>query len=248
MNKKILLYLLVSLMSSATLPSASFASAECPTLRVAAAEIPYFVESAEKGEFVELIRSAAARANLDLTIQVFPKKRALSLFQLGRVDALVPHSSAGKEVVSYKSLPILTKRDFVFVRKGTPVPASIKELEGLRIGLTRQYAYPKSLTSNKKVEFSRAPNSDRENIKMLSLGRLDGSIIEERSGLRAIMESGASNIVYDKNHPINELLVWVLFSRNKCGQYFMEKINSEFNAMKLDGEWYSIKGISKPDS
>ncbi|MEP2704635.1 MAG: transporter substrate-binding domain-containing protein [Roseibium sp.] len=225
-------------------PTASIAKTECPVMNVAAAEIPHFIETAQKGEFIELIRSAAKRADLELNIQLFPKKRALSLFLNGKVDALVPHSSAGKDLPSYKSMPILTKRDFVFVRRGMPIPTSVEELEGLRIGLTTQYAYPKALTSNTKIEFSRAPNSDLANIKMLSLGRFDGSIIEERSGLQAISAAGVTDIVYDKSQPINELLVWIMFSKTECGLYYRVKINSEFLAMKTDGEWNSIKGLS----
>lgn len=223
------------------------AAAKCSHMNVAAAEIPYFVESPVKGQFVELLRAAAKRAELSLNIKLYPKKRALGLFQIGVVDVLMPHSSAGVDVPSYKSVPILNKRDFVFVRKGTPIPASIEELEGLRIGLTSQYAYPKSLTENKKIEFSRAPNTDLESIRMLSIGRFDGSIIEERSGLKAISEAGVADIVYDENNPINELNVWILFGESACGLEYRDKINAAFQAMIADGEWDTIKKLTAPN-
>jgi polar amino acid transport system substrate-binding protein len=229
-------------------PNTSLANTDCQTLNIAAAEIPYFVESEHKGAFVELIRTAATRAGLDLTIKVFPKKRALKLFQHGRVNALLPHSSAGIDLPSHKSTPILIKRDFVFVRRGTPIPKSIPELEGLQIGLTKQYAYSNLLTSNKNIEFSRAPHSDLANIKMLSVGRIDGSIIEERSGLKAIADANADNIVYDKNYPINEFLVWMLFRKNSCGLELSEKMNSEFSKMKSDGIWQDIMALPKSGS
>ncbi len=225
----------------------SLAADGCNKMIVAAAEIPHFVESESEGEFVVLLQSAAKRADLALDIRLYPKKRALGLFQMGVVDALMPHSSAGADVASYKSLPILTKRDFAFVRKGGSVPSSVSDLEGLRIGLTAQYAYPKSLTANDEIDFSREPNSDLDNIRMLSAGRLDGSIIEEQSGLRAIAEAGVDNIVYDETSPINELSVWILFAKTECGALHAEKINSAFRAMINDGEWAAIKKADPPN-
>ncbi|CTQ52018.1 Bacterial extracellular solute-binding proteins, family 3 [Roseibium album] len=246
MNTRSFLFIVASLSLGAMTPNTSLANTDCRRLNVAAAEIPYFVESEDKGVFVNLIRTAARRAGLELTIKVYPKKRALKLFQHGRVNALLPHSSAGTDLPSYKSTPILIKRDFVFVRRGTPIPKTISELEGLQIGLTKQYAYSNLLTSNKNIEFSRAPHSDLANIKMLSFGRLDGSIIEERSGLKAISDAGVGNIVYDRQHPINEFLVWVLFSKDKCGKQLSNKMNSEFSAMKSDGKWEEV--MTPPNS
>ena len=248
MRKNTLLTLFMLLTSASLCISQAQAASECRSLDVAAAEIPFFVESPNDGVFIDLIRTAAARADIDIKIAIFPKKRALSLFQKQRKNALLPHSSAGVELAAFKSDPILTKRDFVFVRRGTPIPRNIRDLEGLRIGLTQQYAYPEALISNDRVRFSREPASDLENIKMLSLGRLDGSVIEERSGLKAIAESGADNITYDRTSPINELLVWMLFKNDACGKQHMEKLNAAFAAMRSNGEWQSILRQSGPKS
>jgi len=239
--------LLAVLVWAAVLPWPSFATENCTTMTVAAAEIPLFVESATEGEFMELLWAAAKRADLDLDIRLYPKKRALNLFQAGAVDALVPHSSAGVELPAYKSLPILIKRDFVFVREGSPVPTSVRDLEGQLIGLTAQYAYAEILTSNPGIRFSRAPNSDLENIKMVSAGRFDGAVIEERSGLTAIAEAGVSNIIYDPASPINELQVWVLFAKTDCGRVYADKINAAFRDMISDKEWNAIRKLSSPN-
>ena len=245
MNTKRLIKVISLIVVTVAIPTTSFADTQCKTLNVAAAQIPHFIENENKGVFIHLIRTAAKRAGLKLTVNVYPKKRALRTFEIGRANSLLPHSSAGAPVPSYRSMPILIKRDFVFVRRGSPIPASIKELEGLHIGLTKQYAYPKSITSNTRILINRTPTTDENNIRMLSAGRLDGSIIEEASGLRAISEAAVNNVVYDKFQPINELQVWMLFSKNECGKKNMEKINSEFAAMKSDGTWQSIMVPSK---
>jgi ABC-type amino acid transport substrate-binding protein len=216
------------------------ADEHCRDLKVAAAKIPHFIESEQKGVFIDLIRAAALRSKIKLVIKVYPKKRALRLFTTGQADALIPHSSAGAEVPSHKSTPILVKRDFAFVRNGTPIPESVKDLEGLHVGLTSQYAYPKTLTSNTKITFVRSPSSDVTNIRMLSAGRFQASIIEERSGLKAISEAGVENVIYDRNHPVNELQVWMLFGKSRCGKTHVEKMNAAFAAMKSDGQWKTI--------
>lgn len=236
------------LLFSASTPVISFADSNCKIVNVAAAKIPHFIESNNRGVFINLVREGAIRAGLELTISVFPKKRALMMFKTGEVAALIPHSNVGERVAAYKSTPLFIKRDFAFVRGGTPIPDSIDALEGLSVGLTAQYAYPKSLTSNKKIIFGKKPNSDTDNIKMLSMGRHDVSIIEEHSGLKAISEAGVKNIVYDPRNPISEILVWMLFSKNDCGKNQSEKINAAFSSMKTDGIWTSIMKQSQNEN
>ncbi len=212
----------------------------CGPLTVAAARIPHFIENDQKGVFIALIRKAADIAKLDLVINVAPKKRAVQFFKNGAANALLPHSSAGEDIPSHKSIPILIKRDFAFTRQGKAIPTSVDDLEGLSVGLTFQYAYPKSITEHKNITFIRSPATDEMNLKMLSNNRFDVAIIEERSGLRALATASISNVTYDKKHPLTELFVWILFKKDECGLIHKKKMDAAFKQMKQDGSWDTI--------
>ncbi len=245
MKKNYPIFVIIVLVFAVRVPAFSQINDDCKTVSVAAAEVPHFVESENKGVFIDLVREGAARSDLELTISVYPKKRALLMFEAGQVAALLPHSSAGAKVTAYKSVPLYIRRNYAFVRRGSQIPNSIEALEDLNVGLTAQYAYSESLTTNKKIVFANEPVSDEINIKMLSAGRHDVSIIEEISGLKAISNAGVDNIVYDKNQPISEMLVWMLFGKNECGKKQSEMFNTAFSSMKADGSWDAIFSRSK---
>jgi len=219
--------------------SLSFAKNTCDGLRVSAVKIPHFSENEHKGVFIDMIRQAALRAGLAIEINVYPKKRAVKVFAAKSANVYLPRASDGPELISHKSLPIFTRRDFAFVREGTAVPKSILDLEGRSVGLTRNYIYSKRLLQNNNIKFIYAPN-DRQNIKMLDEGRFDVSIIEEFSGLKAVKQARVKNILFDKQYPISDLVIWVLFEKSDCGLIYRDKINAAFKAMKRDGRWAAI--------
>lgn len=233
----ILLFLVMTL--SSFTGQADHGQGNCTSLNAVAAKIPNFIEDPHNGIFINLMRTAAKNAGLEIDIRVYQKKRAVEIFERSGANVLFPHSSAGKKLTSYKSDPIFVKRDFAFVRTGDPVPETIEDLEGLFVGLTHQYAYPKSLTNNINIKTVNAP-TDVNNIKMLSNRRFDVSVIEERSGLEAIRKAGVDNITYDKSNPLVELKVWVMFEKTECGKILAGKINTAFQQMKKDGSWASI--------
>ncbi len=226
----------------------SIAVANCDTLSVAAAKIPHFSESADKGIFISLIREAASRANLNIDIEVMPKKRALISFLRGNSNTLMPHSSAGQKLDAYKSKPILAKMDLAFVRKGDNVPQSVDDLSGKTVGLTAQYSYPKHLTSRQDIRFVQQAQNDEENIKMLAAGRYDVAIIEKSSGSRAVEKTARGEIDFNLFRPITELQVWIMFSKDDCGRHLQQKINEAFNRMREDNSWQNLFKQTKSDS
>ena len=221
-------------------PATAATEEECSTLSVAAARIPHYIENRTTGIFIELLTEATKYAGLDLKVSVLPKKRALQQFLRGHFNALIPHSSAGQKLDAYKSVPILIKRDFAFVRRGSSPPKTIEDMVGLRVGLTSQYAYPKSLTEREDINFTSQARSDQMNIRMLLAGRYDVAIIEQKSGLEAASSVGREQIIYDPRHPISELKVWIQYEKTACGQFYKQKIDQAISEMKADGNWRDL--------
>ncbi|MBE7635225.1 transporter substrate-binding domain-containing protein [Sneathiella sp. P13V-1] len=247
-NRNLRQRLFVAALASSLLSVPSSVMANCDTLSVAAAKIPHFSESADKGIFISLIREAATRANLNIDIEVMPKKRALARFLRGNSNTLMPHSSAGQKLDAYKSAPILAKMDLAFVRKGDTIPQSIDDLSGKTVGLTAQYSYPKHLTSRTDIHFVRQAQNDEENIRMLAAGRYDVAIIEKSSGSRAVNKSAKDKIDFDLQSPITELQVWIMFSKDDCGRQLQQKINKAFKSMRDDDSWQNLFKQTKADS
>ena len=160
----------------------------------------------------------------------------------------MPHSSAGQKLEAYKSDPILAKMDLAFVRKGDAIPQSIDDLSGKTVGLTAQYSYPKQLTSRTDIQFVRQAQNDEENIRMLAAGRYDVAIIEKSSGSRAVNKSAKNQIDFDQFHPITELQVWIMFSKDECGRQLQQKIDKAFRNMREDNSWQNLFKQTKADS
>lgn len=70
------------------------------------------------------------------------------------------------------------------------------------VGITLGYPCVKEVAESK--DFTVAPAADDvTNMKKLGAGRLDVFVVEERSGLKALQESGQTNIEYDKTVPLS---------------------------------------------
>ena len=121
---------------------------------------------------MDLLREAATRADIQYEITEAPPKRAMRYFEDGEVIALIPAllPTLGKD--SALTRPLFFKPIHAIVRKGDVLPENIGSLEGLRVGLTRGYSFPRSITFNEKVETDYADTTDASLKKLLD-GRVD---------------------------------------------------------------------------
>jgi len=203
---------------------------------VSAGEIPLFVVNANKGVFVEMAKEAAKRADVPVKIVVVPKKRAVAYFNSQRADALIPHPKGHPTAAGYPSVPVLTKRNYAYVRKGNTPPGRISDLVGKSVGLTAQYYYSKELLETPDIKFIRSAQTDSVNLSMLHRGRIDVAIAEEISGNEAIRKSGLTGeLVYDKDNPITALEVVMLFSLSECGKSLEKAFSQSLRSMESDG-------------
>lgn len=209
---------------------------------VSAGEIPLFVVNANEGVFVEMAKEAAKRADIPVKVVVVPKKRAVAYFNSQRADALIPHPKGHPTAAGYPSVPVLTKRNYAYVRKGNSLPRQISDLIGKSVGLTAQYYYSKELLETPDIKFTQSAQSDAINLSMLNRGRIDVAIVEEISGNEAIRKSGLTGeLVYDKDNPITALEVVMLFSLSDCGKSLEEAFSRSLRSMESDGTTERIK-------
>ena len=237
MKKWFALALTAALVFSA---SAAWAS----TVKMGSFQIPLMVESKDKGVFIELVKAIASRTGDQLEIIVAPPKRTVGSFAKGDIDGFFPCLDVMLQSDAAKSAPIYIKSDFAFTRSDTPKISDIKALEGKTVGITIGYPYAKELLTNKKIKLEQA-ESDVLNMKKLSKGRIDVFVVEEKTGVKALQESGASNIHYDKGKALSRQEVYFAFLSNAEGKALAAKFSKALADMKADGSFGKIMSKAK---
>jgi len=195
--------------------------------------IPLMVESKDKGVFIDLTKELAKRAGVSVEIVVAPPPRTIQNFQEDVVDCIFPGLDVTMPKAYSRSSSVYIKRDFAFYKKGNAL-TSLSELEGKTVGITRGYPYVMELTENKKIKLDFA-NDDVSNMKKLAMGRIDAFVVEEKSGLKALQDSGVSGIDYNKDKALSEQEVFFAFQKTADGASLAAKFSKAIDEIKEDG-------------
>lgn len=237
-NRLIILPLLV-LFSVPSLTQADTVS-EVKTYTIGVYEVPVMVTSTDSGVLVDLFKEAAKRANIDYKIEMYPSKRAVRYFQNGEIDGFFPafDESAGEKASKSESIHI--KNNVIFVRKDTEYINNVEQLARKIVGLTQGYHYDNRIFENPEIKIEYAP-SVLVNIQKLSAGRIDAFVAEDKTGLKALEESGIDNIHYDSGSTLFAKRAFFAFQGNEEGRALNERISEALIEMKKDGTFQKIK-------
>lgn len=200
-------------------------------LKVAAVHIPLMSESPTQGVFIDLLKDISQRSGLEFDVKVYPGKRAHYLFQQGEVDLLLPFPKGNRKKTGLLTDPIYSKRDFIFVKKGTPIPKTLEEAAGMRLGITEHYKYDARLYAQADLKLE-TTHSDLLNVRKLHSGRIDGFVAEEYSALSALKKSGFEDILYDQDHPVFTYDAVMLVQTTTQGLKTLEQINAALAELK----------------
>lgn len=191
--------------------------------------IPLMVEDESKGVFIEMVRKFFAKSEAELEIIVLPRNRSLDYFRNKRALILFP--GVGPEDLGehfLKTVTFYNKRDYLFFRKGENL-ATLKSLHGKVVGTTLGYPYSKEAVSAEGVHYESA-SSDEINFKKLEMKRIDAFLVEEVTGLQALKNIGAKNIIYDKDKPISSLPVYFAVQDSAEGKKWFQFLNEKLKA------------------
>lgn len=235
MKKSIILVLVLSL--SAFICLANLINAE--SYVIGSFPIPLVVEDKDDGVFVELTKEIAKRVGIQIEILVAPPPRTLHNFEQNLIIGLFPGLDVTMPKKEFsRSASIYVKRDFSFFQKGKGL-ATIKDLEGKKVGLTNGYPYVKELTENKNILFEFVED-DVLNMKKLGAGRIQAFVVEEKSGLEALKKAGETNIEYNKDVALSEQDVYYAFQNTPQGRELANKFSKALEEMKKDGTFAKI--------
>lgn len=192
--------------------------------------IPLMVEDEFKGVFIELVRKFFAKTDVDLEIIVLPRNRSLDYFR--NKKALILFPGVGPEDLGENYLKTVTfyhKRDYLFFRKGDHF-STLKSLQGKVMGTTLGYPYSKEAMSREGIHYESA-SSDEINFKKLEMKRIDAFLVEEVTGLQALKNIEAKNIVYDKEKPISSMPVYFAVQDSADGKKWFQFLNEKLKAL-----------------
>ncbi len=205
--------------------------------------IPLMVESPDKGVFIELTQEIAKTAGISAHISVNPPKRTVEMFSRKELDCFFPALDVMLPGKAAKSRNIYVKQDFAFYQKGKPL-VSLADLKGKNVGITLGYPYVKEVSENKA--FTLAPaNDDVTNMKKLGMGRIDAFVVEEKSGLKALKDSGQGNIEYDPKTPLSKQDVYYACTDTPEGKALAEKISGALGQLQSNGRFGEIMSKAK---
>lgn len=214
-------------------------SAQTTTYVMGSFPIPLMVEDQEHGVFVEIFHEVVKRLGEPIILEIYPTQRAQKLFTEKAIIGFFPASDKSAGENAAKSRPFYSKKNVVFVRNDASYITEVAQLEGKIVGLTKGYTYGPEITENPNITVEYA-DSDVLNMRKLSKGRLDAFIVEEQSGLKAVEESGVSDVIYDPHNPLSAIVIFFAFQDDEEGRLLAEKFSAVLTAMENDGSFDAI--------
>lgn len=103
-----------------------------------------FTENGElKGTYVDIIREACKRMNMEAEFQFYPWARAMVLVKNGKVDAIFPpFKTAERSEFLYFPESVDVTRNVIFAPKKRRLNIkNLEDLKGLVVGINDQYSY-----------------------------------------------------------------------------------------------------------
>ena len=211
-------------------------------IRIATYKIPKAVISANEGVFIELFMEVARRQKLDLSFQLFPTRRAISMFTNSEVQALMPVTErmfSGDDAYPFqRSVAIVQKKDFLFYRSDE-VFDSLKSLRGKSVGLAAGTPFPVEKLRKHNIRYH-VTGSTLQNLKMLALKRISAYIADARTVVPLLEKHDLKTISYNENKPIHLQDGFLAFQNTLEGKNLAKKISVGIKSMKRDGTFQQI--------
>lgn len=201
--------------------------------------IPLLSETPDRGAFMDMLREAANRAGITYRVDFYPPKRAVDLFLNHEVTALIP--ALQPEILAHAALtdPIFRKNIHALVRHGSPIPADIPQLQGLRIGLVNGFTYPPAITDDPLIIKDYA-DSTESSLKKLQSGRLDAVVADGYTAVKAMADLQIKGIDYDLSKTLHSQTAYIAFQPTGEGQALADRLTRAMRAMREDGTYHQL--------
>ena len=213
---------------------------------------PYSViekSGAYKGILVDLMERVLTYAGIPYTVKGFPQKRLFSNLSTGKTDIYMGIKGVPfyEDKVLFSDFAVAELDLRVYVRKGTPLIKTIKELKDKRVIVIMGYGY------GGLVRFLKDPANhitvDPSHTHTLAFRKLKAKradyILDYRCPASiTIKEVGIEGI---QSHSISKMGIYFIVSKKTPGAAeLMERIVNAYKSLKADGQLSDMLPILKP--
>ena len=217
-------------------------------------DLPYSTRNADgniTGFYVDLVQTALQRMNCKTIMVEMPWGRALAELEAGRLD-LLPGAlkTEPREAFAWFSRPLNKSPNVLFLAKSASDKLNMKKLADImerdfQLGTQVNVSYgPQFDELSKNPDFNKhlKPVYARKNgWKMLQLGRIDGMIADEVTGLIELKQLNLSEDIVKSHVVVSEDVAMIALSKKTTDTPFLNRLNKTLDNMLSDGTYVRIR-------
>jgi polar amino acid transport system substrate-binding protein len=191
----------------------------------------------------EIVRAAYKAVGIDVSFEVGPYNRLLKNVQDGTMLAAfnVPKERSNEGLYLFGKVPLFTALSAYYQNRDQPLKATRKEelINGEKVGVVFDYGYGDFFTGNDRIA-KIAVRSDLLNLKKLAMGRIDATILYDKTAKKLIEENELGNQI-EKAFDSEMADIYVAFSKVfPKAQFYADKLDEGLAVIKASGAYQKI--------
>lgn len=209
-------------------------------ITVAAPSLANLIEQDGSGAYQQLVERALQSLDVEVEPVFYPYRRALQVFEEGRVDCLFSLTEVARRRIGENdfvySYPLGKFSFHIFTLADDPPLVSVQELEGRVVGSIKGHEMYLASLLDGVVQLEQV-RSEAQAVRMLKMGRLD-ALIAAIPDIRPHLD----RLSYAPDHPLLES-----FDRINChdtdrNRAFIQAFSERLRELKEDGVYQDVLG------
>ena len=193
----------------------------------------------------EIVLAAYKAVGIDVKFQVGPYNRLLKMVRNGEILGAfnVPWERSNEKEYIFGRTSLFTVLSAYYYNVEEPLSATRKEelVNGEKVGVVFDYGYGEFFSNNERVTKIKV-RSDLLNLRKLVKGRIDTTILYDKTAQKLIKENGLTGKIL-KAFDSETAEIYVAFSKLfPKAQYYADKLDQGLAIIKANGTYKKIMG------
>jgi polar amino acid transport system substrate-binding protein len=191
----------------------------------------------------EIVLAAYKAVGIDVKFKVAPYNRLLKMVRDGEILGVfnIPKELSNEKEYLFGKVPIFIARSAYYQNVSNPLSATGKEglKNGEKIGVVFDYGYGDFFSGNDRIVKIEV-RSDQLNLRKLAKGRIDATILYDKTARKLIKENSLSDKVV-KAFDSEAGEIYVAFSKRfPNAQHYADKLDQGLSAIEKSGDMKRI--------
>ena len=191
----------------------------------------------------EIVLAAYKAVGIDVKLQVGPYNRLLKMVKNGEILGAfnVPKDRSNEKEYIFGKIPLFTAFSAYYYNVEEPLSATRKEelVNGEKVGVVFDYGYGEFFSNNDRVTKIKV-RSDLLNLRKLAKGRIDATILYDKTAQKLIKENGLTGKIL-KAFNSETAEIYVAFSKVfRRAEYYADKLDEGLAIIKANGTYKKI--------